>query len=551
MKQTETYQLNLIEGTDVFGYESINENTEIIDEKMKKLQEKVQDCFQSASKGKALVANAITGMGVSTTQDETFATMAEHISQIFTGTDVSDTTSSQEQVLAGEVFYDANGKRTLGTMTNRGSVRKKLEVNETYNIPAGYHNGEGTITQSIPTKGATNYTPSTSAQTIAAGQYLTGPQTIIGDGNLVSSNIAQGKSIFGISGSALIVVNPSPVTGLTCTVGFSTAGTVQLSWNIPNDGLTKGVRILYKTGSYPISYTDGSLFFDSDDTAIPSTYTKSGFVDGTQYYFTAFAYAYQNATRIYSIPTNSSKAYGTPLQVKGIVTFTSSGTFIVPPGVTNVDVCLVGGGGAGGASYNESGEYYNAGYAGGGGGAGYVKNYMKYTVTPGNVYPIVIGAGGIGIDKNTYLNKGNNGGTTYFDTLFASGGNGGGGEGSSCTDGGDGGSGGGSGAYGYSSISGGGSFAGTDGASDGGNAGGKGQGTTTRAFAESSNTLYAGGGAGGAIGTGFWEGGEGGGGCSASSATENTGGGGGGASGYSNSSVGNGASGIVIVRWGY
>ena len=58
-----------------------------------------------------------------------------------------------------------------------------------------------TITGSIPSKGATTYTPGTSNQTIASGQYLSGVQTIKGDSNLVASNIAKGKSIFGISGT--------------------------------------------------------------------------------------------------------------------------------------------------------------------------------------------------------------------------------------------------------------------------------------------------------------------------------------------------------------
>ena len=58
-----------------------------------------------------------------------------------------------------------------------------------------------TITGSIPSKGATTYTPGTVNQTIASGQYLSGAQTIKGDANLVAANIAKGKSIFGISGT--------------------------------------------------------------------------------------------------------------------------------------------------------------------------------------------------------------------------------------------------------------------------------------------------------------------------------------------------------------
>ncbi len=57
------------------------------------------------------------------------------------------------------------------------------------------------VTGTIPSKGATTYTPGTQNQTIASGNYLSGVQTIKGDANLVAGNIAKGKSIFGITGS--------------------------------------------------------------------------------------------------------------------------------------------------------------------------------------------------------------------------------------------------------------------------------------------------------------------------------------------------------------
>ena len=63
-----------------------------------------------------------------------------------------------------------------------------------------YSNGVK-YTGSIDSKAATIYTPTTSDQTIAAGQYLEGAQTIKGDTNLKASNIANGITIFGITGS--------------------------------------------------------------------------------------------------------------------------------------------------------------------------------------------------------------------------------------------------------------------------------------------------------------------------------------------------------------
>lgn len=119
-----------------------------------------------------------------------------------TGTLALSGNASDGQVLSGQTYYntDAKTKRT-GTMPNRGAVNQSLAINGSYTIPAGYHNGSGKVTQDIPTKGAQTYTPGTTNQTIAANQYLTGPQTIKGDPNLKAENIKKGVSIMGITGS--------------------------------------------------------------------------------------------------------------------------------------------------------------------------------------------------------------------------------------------------------------------------------------------------------------------------------------------------------------
>ena len=53
----------------------------------------------------------------------------------------------------------------------------------------------------VPRKTAETITPGTANQTIAANQYLTGAQTIKGDGNLSAGNIKRGVSIFGVTGT--------------------------------------------------------------------------------------------------------------------------------------------------------------------------------------------------------------------------------------------------------------------------------------------------------------------------------------------------------------
>lgn len=63
----------------------------------------------------------------------------------------------------------------------------------------------GVIEGTIPSKGASTITPSTVAQIISAGQYLSGIQTISGDADLISANIKSGKNIFGVAGNSNVV----------------------------------------------------------------------------------------------------------------------------------------------------------------------------------------------------------------------------------------------------------------------------------------------------------------------------------------------------------
>ncbi len=88
--------------------------------------------------------------------------------------DVSSVTATAADVLATKVFVDSNGDTVSGTMVNNGAVSKTLDTstgNQTYTVPAGYHNGKGTVSVVLEEKSAT---PATASQNIVptAGKVL-------------------------------------------------------------------------------------------------------------------------------------------------------------------------------------------------------------------------------------------------------------------------------------------------------------------------------------------------------------------------------------------
>lgn len=54
-------------------------------------------------------------------------------------------TAQPSDVLSGATFVNANGPQT-GSMTNNGAVSESLTEGQSYTIPEGYHNGNGTVT---------------------------------------------------------------------------------------------------------------------------------------------------------------------------------------------------------------------------------------------------------------------------------------------------------------------------------------------------------------------------------------------------------------------
>ena len=102
-------------------------------------------------------------------------------------------------------------------------------------------------------------TPGTKNQTLKAGFYLEGAQTIKGDANLKSENILSGKSIFGVSGSVIAEVNSSAHT-------VPSGKTIAAAANILKDTTAWNGTI----------WVDGSMTNKSNTTTAASTVTEDG-----------------------------------------------------------------------------------------------------------------------------------------------------------------------------------------------------------------------------------------------------------------------------------
>lgn len=118
----------------------------------------------------------------------------------------SVTINKPSTLVAGNIKNGVNiagvtGKTTVvDTEISEGSATFPITENVVLAGYKGFVNGVG-VEGTISSKSAATYTPTTTDQTIAAGKYLTGAQTIKGDANLVASNIKNGVTIFGVTGT--------------------------------------------------------------------------------------------------------------------------------------------------------------------------------------------------------------------------------------------------------------------------------------------------------------------------------------------------------------
>lgn len=202
-------------------------------------------------------------------------------------------------VAAGKTFTSASGLKLTGTATSTTTTPNlqsksvtPSESAQTVSPDDGYDGlssvSVGAISSTyigsgITQKSAATYTPTTSDQTIASGQYLNGAQTIKGDANLVAGNIKSGVSIFGVTGTYIGTIEGGSggdtttnnceayhITSTSDTISFNGTGTVKV-WGY---GAKKST---YSTTVYAFC---GDGYYTSSSYGTPSKTTATFSVSG-------------------------------------------------------------------------------------------------------------------------------------------------------------------------------------------------------------------------------------------------------------------------------
>lgn len=161
--------------------------------------------------------------------------------------DVTNVNATAGDVLSGKVIVLANGSEVSGTMTNRGAVSKTLDAtsgNQSYTVPAGYHNGSGTVSITLETKSAT---PTASSQNITptSGKVLskvTVNAIPSNWGDTTSDTATDADILYGViahtnsGGVATQVTGAMPNNG---AINATFDGLVNTSYSVPS-GYTSG-----------------------------------------------------------------------------------------------------------------------------------------------------------------------------------------------------------------------------------------------------------------------------------------------------------------------
>ena len=284
------------------------------------LQKQIDDCFQSASDGKSAIASAITGKGVSTDADATFAQMAANIGSIKTNPRLqakNAALSTAAQAIKPDSGYDGLSQVAIPAVTGNAAQGDVLS-GRTFNSATAGIAKAGTLADKT---GAADYSATASLdntngriklQVPAVGKYGTGNYlyaafaTIASLIGLTASKLVKGCTILGITGNS---------ANVDTSAGNAAASQILSGKKAYVGGNLVTGSMLDKSGT---TVTAGSVTQDS-------SYTYFG-VPSSGYYSTGSKLRALNSNIGLNLPNGWSKvASGFTTLEKGVLTTISCG----------------------------------------------------------------------------------------------------------------------------------------------------------------------------------------------------------------------------------
>ena len=210
--------------------------------------------------------------------------------------DVSSVDATAADVLANKIFVDDESNVTPGTMPNNGAVTKTLDAganNQSYTIPAGYHNGSGAVTITLEQKSAT---PTKSAQTITptAGKVLSSVTVAaipsayqdVSNVDAVAADVLAGKIIVTANGTEVpgTMPNNGAVTHKLDATSNNQSYTIPAGYHSGSGAVTITLETKSATptkSAQTITPTNGKVLSSVSVAAIPSAYQDVSSVDAT------------------------------------------------------------------------------------------------------------------------------------------------------------------------------------------------------------------------------------------------------------------------------
>lgn len=222
---------------------------------------------------------------------------------------------------------------------------------------------------------------------------------------------------FGVTGAVDGVTVADLPTHLSSLTAAANSGRVILTLGYSDTDFVSGVDVLYKTGSFPTSPTDGECVSSS---GAVTEITIEGLTNAVKYFFRTYLYRLIGGVKYYQTDETNAKIYATPSAVgvigiepaivgENYLIIDQSGTFSldVPEEISDITVYVVGGGYNGSDGTGRPSGYgsdTNCGDGGSGGAGGYVHSFALSDAYYADTFTSAIGAVGGG---NTTLQSTN------------------------------------------------------------------------------------------------------------------------------------------------